>query len=291
MSDLHRTVQEGGPLLPASGRLEVAVQQAGPIPLDARFHCEAGELLALVGPSGSGKTSLLRAIAGLMTPRSGRIACGENAWLDTATGVDLEPQRRRIGLVFQDYALFPHLTARDNIRIALRHLEPAQRSEQAARWLARVHLDGLGERYPAQLSGGQRQRVALARALAREPRVLLLDEPFSAVDQVTRRRLQRELTRLREQIRIPIVLVTHDLDEAMALADRLCVLHGGKSLQIGDAETLFRRPASAEVARLLDRHNLFRGQVVDTPRGRRLQWGSLMLEVAGGSSACRWARR
>ncbi len=258
------------------------MQQAGPIPLDARFHCEAGELLALVGPSGSGKTSLLRAIAGLMKPRAGRIACGESAWLDTATGVDLRPQHRRVGLVFQDYALFPHLTARDNIRIALRHLDPARRNEQAEHWLARVHLEGLGERYPAQLSGGQRQRVALARALAREPQALLLDEPFSAVDQVTRRRLQRELARLREQIRIPIVLVTHDLDEAMALADRLCVLHGGKSLQVGDAETLFRRPASAEVARLLDRHNLFRGRVVDTPRGRRLQWGSLALEVAAG---------
>ncbi|MGQ4879791.1 ABC transporter ATP-binding protein [Billgrantia sp. LNSP4103-1] len=269
-------------LVPASGWLEVAVHQAGPIPLDVRFRCEAGELLALVGPSGSGKTTLLRTIAGLMPPQAGRIACGDDVWLDVGAGRDMRPQQRRVGMVFQDYALFPHLNARDNVRVALGHLAAEQRAEQAERWLVRMHLDGLGGRYPSQLSGGQRQRVALARALAREPRALLLDEPFSAVDQVTRRRLQRELARLREQIRIPIVLVTHDLDEAVALADRLCVLHGGRSLQVGDAETLFRRPASAEVARLLDRHNLFRGQVVEHRGERRLQWGALRLEVAQG---------
>ncbi|MGR2741049.1 ABC transporter ATP-binding protein [Billgrantia sp. Q4P2] len=272
----------GGQLLLASGRLEVALQQIGPIPLEARFHCDAGELLALVGPSGSGKTTLLRAIAGLMKPQEGRITCGQDIWFDTVSGFDLRPQQRRVGLVFQDYALFPHLTARDNVRVALGHLDAAQRAAQAERWLARMHLEGLGGRYPSQLSGGQRQRVALARALAREPQALLLDEPFSAVDQVTRRRLQRELARLREQIRIPILLVTHDLDEAVALADRLCVLHGGKSLQVGDAETLFRRPASAEVARLLDRHNLFSGSVVECQGQRRLQWGPLTLEVAEG---------
>jgi molybdate transport system ATP-binding protein len=272
----------GAELVPASGRLDVAVRQSGPIPLDARFRCEAGELLALVGPSGSGKTTLLRAIAGLMQPQEGRIACGETVWLDVGAGLNRRPQRRRVGMVFQDYALFPHLTARDNVRVALGHLATAQRVEQAERWLARMHLNGLGGRYPSQLSGGQRQRVALARALAREPRALLLDEPFSAVDQVTRRRLQRELARLREQIRIPIVLVTHDLDEAVVLADRLCVLHGGRSLQVGDAETLFRRPASAEVARLLDRHNLFRGQVMERRGERRLQWGPLGLEVTQG---------
>ncbi|MCC5882562.1 MAG: ABC transporter ATP-binding protein [Halomonas sp.] len=269
-------------MLPTSGRLEVAVHQAGPIPLDADFHCEAGELLALVGPSGSGKTTLLRVIAGLMKPRTGRIACGEEVWFDDTAGFDRRPQQRRVGMVFQDYALFPHLTARDNVRVALGHLEASQRNERAERWLDRMHLQGLGNRYPSQLSGGQRQRVALARALAREPKALLLDEPFSAVDQVTRRRLQRELARLREQIRIPILLVTHDLDEAVALADRLCVLQGGSSLQMGDADTLFRHPASAEVARLLDRHNLFEGRMVESRGERRLQWGSLTLDVAQG---------
>jgi len=266
-------------------RLSVSLHQPGPIPLDADFHCEAGELLALVGPSGSGKTTLLRAIAGLYRPVSGRIDCGGEAWFDAGERLSLSPQRRRVGLVFQDYALFPHLTALGNVMVALDPLPPRERREQAIAWLARVRLEGLADRHPGQLSGGQRQRVALARALARSPRVLLLDEPFSAVDQVTRRRLQRELAMLREQIRIPIVLVTHDLDEAAALADRLCVLHGGRSLQAGPPEALFRRPASPEVARVLDRHNLFEGEVVEQNGEPRLAWGPWRLEVAQGLEA------
>ncbi|TFH86074.1 ABC transporter ATP-binding protein [Billgrantia azerbaijanica] len=267
------------------GRLAVAVHQAGPIPLAADFDCAAGELLALVGPSGSGKTTLLRAIAGLYRPAAGVIACNGETWLDAGRGIVRRPQQRRVGIVFQDYALFPHLTARDNVRLALGHLEPAQRHAVAEQWLARVRLEGLAGRYPAELSGGQRQRVALARALAREPRVLLLDEPFSAVDQVTRRRLQRELALLREEIRIPIVLVTHDLDEAVALADRLCVLHGGRTLQAGPPGELLRHPASPEVARLLDRHNVFEGEVVTLEGRRYLRWGPYRLEVAEGLEA------
>ena len=270
---------------PTAARLAVSLHQPGPIPLAADFHCEAGELLALVGPSGSGKTTLLRAIAGLYRPSAGHIACGGEAWFDAERRLSLPPQRRRVGLVFQDYALFPHLTALGNVMVALDHLPPGERREQAMAWLARVRLEGLASRHPAELSGGQRQRVALARALARSPRVLLLDEPFSAVDQVTRRRLQRELAMLREQIRIPIVLVTHDLDEAAALADRLCVLHGGRSLQAGPPEALFRRPSSAEVARVLDRHNLFEGEVVEEGGERRLAWGPWRLEVAEGLAA------
>ncbi|TLF51695.1 ABC transporter ATP-binding protein [Halomonas urmiana] len=261
-------------------RLAVSLHQPGPIPLAADFHCEAGELLALVGPSGSGKTTLLRSIAGLYRPAGGVIRCAGETWFDAAAGHSLRPQQRRVGLVFQDYALFPHLTARGNVMVALDHLPSAERRLAAEQWLARVRLDGLADRHPAALSGGQRQRVALARALARNPRALLLDEPFSAVDQVTRRRLQRELALLREEIRIPIVLVTHDLDEAAALADRLCVLHAGRSLQQAPAAELFRRPASPAVARLLDRHNVFVGRVADDAAGRRLQWGPWRLEVA-----------
>ncbi|XKE44803.1 ABC transporter ATP-binding protein [Halomonas organivorans] len=282
------------PRLPglAEGGLEVSVAQAGPIPLAADFHCAPGELLALVGPSGSGKTTLLRAIAGLYRPAAGSIRCGAETWFEAAVACWVRPQRRRVGLVFQDYALFPHLDARANVMIALGHLPPAERREAAEAWLARVRLEGLAGRLPAQLSGGQRQRVALARALARQPRVLLLDEPFSAVDQVTRRRLQRELALLREAIAIPIVLVTHDLDEAAALADRLCVLHGGRSLQQGPAERLFRRPASPEVARLLDRHNVFTGRVVEDEAGhRRLQWGPFRLEVTEGLAGLPLGRR
>lgn len=266
----------------APAPLDVSLHQSGPIPLAADFRCGAGELLALVGPSGSGKTTLLRSIAGLYRPAAGRIACGEAVWFDADRRLALPPQRRRLGLVFQDYALFPHLTALGNVMVALHHLPAAVRRHRAKEWLARVRLEGLAGRHPSELSGGQRQRVALARALAREPRVLLLDEPFSAVDQVTRRRLQRELALLREEIAIPIVLVTHDLDEAAALADRLCVLHAGRTLQAGPPESLFRRPASPQVARLLDRHNVFAGEVVAVGGKRRLAWGPWRLEVAEG---------
>tara|TARA_R110002012_G_scaffold62435_8_gene164286 strand:+ start:817 stop:1983 length:1167 start_codon:yes stop_codon:yes gene_type:complete len=262
--------------------LRVAVQQAGPIALDVDFVCQPGELLALVGPSGSGKTTLLRTIAGLYRPHYGQVTCDGDIWFDAASKHSLSPQRRQVGMVFQDYALFPHLTVSQNVQLPLRHLAQPQRREKAEQWLARVRLEGLGERYPNTLSGGQRQRVALARALARDPKVLLLDEPFSAVDQVTRRRLQRELALLRQQIDIPIVLVTHDLEEATALADQICVLHNGKSLQQDVPAALFSRPASPLVARLLDRHNLFEGVVVDVDGQRRLQWGEYFLEVAEG---------
>lgn len=262
--------------------LSVAVHQPGPIPLAAEFTCQPGELLALVGPSGSGKTTLLRTIAGLYRPQGGRVECAGDSWFDAKRKHSLSPQRRQVGMMFQDYALFPHLTALENIQLPLRHLPQLQRRELAEQWLAKVRLEGLGKRYPNALSGGQRQRVALARALARDPKVLLLDEPFSAVDQVTRRRLQRELALLRQQIEIPIVLVTHDLEEATALADQICVLHNGVSLQQASPEALFSRPASPLVARLLDRHNLFEGVVVAVEGQRRLQWGACTLEVAEG---------
>ena len=264
--------------------LVVTAQQAGPIPLNASFRCAPGELLALVGPSGSGKTTLLRTIAGLYQPQQGSVRCAGREWFLAQSGQrhSLPPQARQIGMVFQDYALFPHLTALQNVQLAMGHLPRAQRLDQAAQWLSKVRLQGLEARYPSELSGGQRQRVALARALAREPQVLLLDEPFSAVDQVTRRRLQRELALLRQQISIPIILVTHDLEEATALADQICVLHNGVSLQQGTPEALFRQPASPLVARLLDRHNVFSGEVVETDAGRRLQWGEWWLEVAEG---------
>ncbi|UXZ53436.1 ABC transporter ATP-binding protein [Halomonas sp. 7T] len=276
--------------------LTVTVEQSGPIPLRASFSCAPGELLALVGPSGSGKTTLLRTIAGLYQPKHGQVTCAGQSWFSTperAGGkrISLSPQQRQIGMVFQDYALFPHLSALDNIQLALSHLPKSQRYAHAMQWLSKVRLEGLEARFPNELSGGQRQRVALARALAREPRVLLLDEPFSAVDQVTRRRLQRELALLRQQIPIPIVLVTHDLEEAAALADQICVLHNGTSLQQGAPEALFRRPVSPLVARLLDRHNVFEGEVVDWKGQRRLKWGEWLLEVGEGLQSFAVGRR
>ncbi|MCH8505722.1 MAG: ABC transporter ATP-binding protein [Ectothiorhodospiraceae bacterium] len=249
------------------------------IPLDLRFNVRAGELLALVGPSGSGKTTTLRAIAGLLRPTHGLILCQGAPWLDTRQGIALTPQQRRVGMVFQDYALFPHLTALDNLRLAMDDGDTNSRRQRAMELLRMVRLEGLEGRYPSQLSGGQQQRVAVARALARRPRVLLLDEPFSAVDMMTRQRLQRELALLRQSINIPIVLVTHDLQEARALADRICVLHQGNSLQTDAPDTLFREPRSARVARLLGQPNLCQGLIRHSPAGLRLSWNGRLLEL------------
>jgi molybdate transport system ATP-binding protein len=243
-------------------RLEARLEQLAPIPLAADIACDGGELLALVGPSGSGKSTILRCLAGLHRPAGGYVRCGGEAWFDAAGAVDISPQQRRVGFVFQHYALFPHMSALANVMVALGHLPAAEREEKSREWLARVNLDGLDARRPAELSGGQQQRVAIARALAREPKVLLLDEPFSAVDQVTRRKLLRQLIQLRRTLAIPIILVTHDLEEASLLADRMTVLQHGRTLQTASPAEMLAQPVSALVARLTDQPNLFIGKVL-----------------------------
>lgn len=258
------------------------LRQRQPIPLDAELRCDPGEVLALVGPSGSGKTTLLRCITGLYRPQQGKVACSGAVWLDTTAGINLPPQRRRAGMLFQDYALFPHLSALENVRLALGGLPASQRTRRAIELLQRVHLQGLESRLPRTLSGGQQQRVALARALARAPQVLLLDEPFSAVDQVTRRKLRLEMAQLTKALYIPILLVTHDLDEACMLADRMCVLHYGKTLQVGEPQEVMRRPKDATIARLIDVRNLFEAEVVEQEPSRdatRLLWLGHNLEA------------
>jgi molybdate transport system ATP-binding protein len=237
--------------MPEAG-LHVRLSQAGPIPLDVDFSCGQNELLALVGPSGSGKTTILRSIAGLHRPGKGSIICRGEVWLDTAHGVDVPPHKRPVGFVFQSYALFPHMTVLRNVMTALGRGPGEERSERARALLSLVHLQGLEHRYPASLSGGEQQRVAVARALARDPAVLLMDEPFSAVDRRTRRRLREELSELRKAMRIPIVMVTHDLDEAVALSDRMCVVDGGETLQTGTPRELVNAPANSRVAAALD---------------------------------------
>ena len=263
-----------------SGGLYARLQQQAPIPLDAELHCAPGELATLVGPSGSGKTTILRSIAGLHHPRAGEVRCSDVVWFDGA--VNLPPQRRRVGLVFQSYALFPHLSVLDNVKLAAGHLAPGAREAKGRALIELVNLAGLEGRRPAQLSGGQQQRVALARALARDPEVLLLDEPFAAVDRVTRRKLQRELALLRKRVQIPIVLVTHDLDEARVLGDSMTILHHGRTLQCGPPGEVMARPASAEVARLLDLGNLFDGVVREhlVEKSRIvIGWGDHRLEA------------
>jgi molybdate transport system ATP-binding protein len=263
--------------------LHVELRQQKPVPLDAEFSCAPGEVLALVGPSGSGKSTILRAIAGTGRPAEGRISVGGQTWFDSSTGTRLAAHCRPAGMVFQSYALFPHMTALGNISAALGHLGRDARLPRARELLETVHLAGLDDRKPSELSGGQQQRVALARALAREPQVLLLDEPFSAVDKATRQRLYREITELRGSLSMPVVLVTHDLDEAVMLADRMVVLYRGRTLQTGTPEDVTSRPCSAEVARLVDLRNLFEGTVLGHATGPErtlLQWAGLTLEVA-----------
>jgi molybdate transport system ATP-binding protein len=266
----------------SSKSLAVTLRQTRPIPLDCTLECAAGELISLVGPSGSGKSTVLRCIAGLHRPQQGRVECSGTVWFDAARGLALPPQQRRIGMVFQNYSLLPHLSASDNVALGLEHLPADERIEKANEWLARVHLEGLEQRRPNQLSGGQQQRVALARALAREPQALLLDEPFSAVDQVTRRKLQQELARLRRELAIPIVLVTHDLDEARMLSDRMVLLHHGVSLQSGLPEDVMTRPANAAIARLVGLSNLFEGRIAPPSASgmTSLESLGLQLEVA-----------
>jgi len=238
--------------VPENSGLVVRLRQSAPIPLAVELACKSGELVALVGPSGSGKSTILRAIAGLYRPHEGYVSCSGAVWLDTMAGCYLPPHRRRVGLVFQSYALFPHMTALGNVTAALTQRPAAERVPRARALLKLVHLHGLEERRPSTLSGGEQQRVAVARALAREPDVLLLDEPFSAVDRRTRRGLHDELRDLRATVSVPIVLVTHDLEEAAKLADRLCVLDRGETLQTGRPADVLAAPASARVRAALD---------------------------------------
>lgn len=258
----------------------IDLRGTGEIPLEVDLQCHPGELLALVGPSGSGKTTLLRALAGLYQQVEGRILNNGECWFDSSRGISLKPETRHVGMVFQSYALFPHLSARENLLLAMRRIPTANREALADKWLQRVNLGGLENRHPRHLSGGQRQRVALARALAPHPRLLLLDEPFSAVDQVTRTKLRRELVVLRQSIDIPTLLVTHDLDEALQLADRICVLHHGKQLQVATPDELMSHPATPVVARLLGMQNIFSARVVSRDdQGVTLDWEGVALTI------------
>jgi len=262
--------------------IRVRLQQSGPIPLDASLQCTPGQVLALVGPSGSGKTTVLRAIAGLLRAAAGEIHSNGECWFDAQRSINIETRHRRVGYVFQNYALFPHLSALHNVMEAMLDRPVAERESRARDVLARVRLAGLEDRVPAALSGGQQQRVAVARALAREPKVLLLDEPFSAVDRATRQRLYRELAELKRDLAMPVILVTHDLDEALMLADRLCVLHQGRTLQSGEPYAVMTRPESVEVAQLVGLRNVFRAGVLGHDEGRgmtTIEWRGHRLEA------------
>ena len=200
------------------------------------------ETVALVGPSGAGKSSVLRAIAGLLRPERGVVALGAEVWLDTTRGIDIPPERRRVGLMFQEYALFPHLDVRSNVAFG------ASDRTRIPELLARFRIDHLASAHPRGISGGERQRVALARALAREPDVLLLDEPLSALDAYTRAAVRGELHELLTDLGLPTLLVTHDFEDAATLADRVGVIVDGAILQLGSPQELLATPSDRFVA-------------------------------------------
>ncbi|QLE83781.1 MULTISPECIES: ABC transporter ATP-binding protein [Shewanella] len=252
--------------------LHCNISQQKFIKLEAEFTCKAGELLAVVGPSGGGKSTLLRMIAGLNKPQQGEISYGEQVWFSSSSKQFLTPQQRHLGYVPQHFGLFPNLSALDNVIAALDHIPKSERETRARTWLERVNLHGLPERLPANLSGGQRQRVALARALAREPSVLLLDEPFSAVDRETRERLYLELARLKEQLSIPVIMVTHDLNEAMLLADKMILISQGKLLQQGAPREVLTKPRNEAVAKQMGLRNIFDAHVVAQETERKITW-------------------
>ena len=265
----------------------------------------AGAMLVLFGPSGAGKTTILRQIAGLHRPERGAIRFGDEVWCDTARQVWQPPQSRRIGLVFQEPTLFPHLTVRDNIRYGIRsasgadqvdigsrsgvaQVSPRCRSgrEQVAEIERMLGIGDLGNRYPRTLSGGEAQRVALARALAPDPRLLLLDEPFASLDAPTRLRLRRDVRALLQTTGTPAILVTHDRSEALAMGDLVAIVIGGEVRQVGPAADVFSRPADAEIAASLGVESVLPARVVGSNGGvielfvDGVSMGDVMLHVA-----------
>jgi molybdate transport system ATP-binding protein len=248
----------------------------GPAELDLSLEVADGACLALAGPSGAGKTSVLRAVAGLLRPRHGRVACGEEVWFDADRGVDRPPERRRCGYVFQDYALFGHLSAWRNVAYGLPRSVPRRaRRTEALALLERFELGALADARPATLSGGERQRVALARALASSPRALLLDEPLAALDARSAAAAGRELASVLRELHVPALLVTHDFEEAALLGDEVAVLDGGRVVQRGSAAQLASAPASGFVADLT-------GAVVLRGHARRDAEGLTRVALEGG---------
>jgi molybdate transport system ATP-binding protein len=242
--------------------LEVAIRtRLREFQLAAAFSA-GNELVVFFGPSGAGKTVTLRCIAGLLRPDAGAIHLDGQPVFDAARGIDVPVQRRRVGYVPQHYGLFPHLTVAENVAYGLTGVPRAEARARVADVLARLELTGLEGRRPRELSGGQQQRVALARALVTRPRVLLLDEPLSALDAGLRTRLRRDLLQVHRQFRVPTVLITHDLGEAYMLGERVVVFDRGQVLQVGSRDEVWYRPTSARVARLVGATNVLPAEVV-----------------------------
>ena len=261
-------------------RLDVTLGKRLPgFALDVQWTAGDG-VAVLFGPSGAGKSLTLACLAGLIRPDSGRIVVDGRVLFDSTTGVDLAPQQRRVGYVFQGYALFPHLSVAENIGFGLRDRPRAERQRRVREVMERLGLGGLEARQPSELSGGQRQRVALGRALAIDPALLLLDEPLSALDLPLRRALRDELRATLRDLRMAAVVVTHDFTEAYRLGDRIVVYEGGRVVQAAPRSELLWQPASEAVARIMAIPNILHGTVVKaTPDRIQLRWRGQLLEA------------
>jgi molybdate transport system ATP-binding protein len=251
-------------------------------------------LLALYGPSGAGKSLMLLCLAGLLRPDRGRIRLNGRDLFDAAAGIHVQPHRRRVGLVFQEYALFPHLNVEANLAYGLRGIPRSEGRERVDAMLRLLRLEGLGGRFPGELSGGQRQRVALGRGLIVQPELLLLDEPFSALDQMERERLRVEVLELLQGFGGITILVTHNLQEAYQMAGEIAVIDAGRILQAGQRDHVLRRPRNRRVAEHMGATNIFEGRVA---AGSRWCWqGPSRPRARGSSSAsvrktCGWSGR
>jgi molybdate transport system ATP-binding protein len=222
----------------------------------------AGGVTVLFGASGAGKTSILRTIAGIIAPDEGRIALDDKVYFDSAAGVSLPMQERRVGFVFQNHVLFPHLTAEQNVLYGIRRGSPHSRLEHARELLSMLGIEKTADRYPHQLSGGEQQRIALARALATDPLIMLLDEPLSAVDVATRSHLLEEISSVQRRSGIPFLYVTHNHSEAVRLGDAIIVIDEGKVVQEGIPLEVFNAPRTASVARVVGAENVFVGRIL-----------------------------
>ncbi len=230
--------------------------------LDVSFETE-NELVVLFGPSGSGKTTIFKCISGITEPNDGKITLGNKVYYDKERKINMPIQKRNLGYVFQNYALFPHMNVRKNIELGLKGWKKEDREEWVMELLNILHIVDLETHYPSQLSGGQKQRVALARALAPKPDILLLDEPFSALDMEIRTELAGKMKKLQNKIKIPLLFITHNLEEAFLLADRILFLHGGKIQQFGVPEEILYHPKNLHVAELVGLSNIFDDAIVE----------------------------